>query len=261
MFINKEKENHSISLLCEVLEIKRSTYYKYRNTKDPDYTMYLHIKEEFDKSKGTYGYRRVTIALNNKWGKKINEKKVRRIMRKYGIKPKYVKRYKYNVDRKVLIGNVQPDLIKRNFNQEGWVTDITYLLWGNKRAYLSTILDLKTRDVISYKLSRKNDIKLVMDTLIEAIGKRKDLNGLILHSDRGYQYTSNIYRNVCISNGILVSHCRKGNPLDNSIIENFHSLLKKETLHNNDYASIKKYIQSVEDWIYFYNNSRIRLHK
>jgi transposase InsO family protein len=243
------------------LEIKRSTYYKYRNTEDSDYELYKTIKNVFEESKGTYGYRRITIALNKKSDTRINEKKIRRVMRKYGIRPKYVKRYKHNIDRKVLVGNVQPDLLKRNFNQEGWVTDITYLVWGNKRAYLSTILDLKTRDVVSYRISRKNDLKLVMDTLNEAISKRKDPNGLILHSDRGFQYTSNEYRNICLSNRIQISHSRKGNPLDNSIIENFHSILKKETLHNNEYTDIKKYIQSVEDWIYFYNNQRIRLKK
>ena len=94
MFINKESCNHSISLLCEVLEIKRSTYYKYKNKVDSDYNDYLIIKKVFNDSKQTYGYRRVTIALQRKLGLVISEKKVRRIMRKYNIKPNYVKKYK-----------------------------------------------------------------------------------------------------------------------------------------------------------------------
>lgn len=241
--------------------MKRSTYYKYKDTLDRDYEDYKLIKKIFDDSRQTYGYRRVTIALKEILGLMINEKKVRRIMRKYRLQPNYVRKFKVNYNRRRHEENIQVDLLKRNFNQPGWVTDITYLMWGHRRAYLSTILDLETRDVVAYKISRRNDIKLVMDTLNQAISKKKDPSGLVLHSDQGFQYTSHEYRNVCISNGILISHSRKANPLDNSIIENFHSLLKKETLYNNDYDNIKKYIQSVHEWIYFYNNSRIRLKK
>lgn len=243
-----------------MLEISTSTYYKYRKAADNDYGVYALIKEQFKASKRTYGYRRVTIALRREYGLCINEKKVRRIMRKYGVKPRYIKNTKYRRDnRKRHEENVRPDLLRRNFNQTGWVTDITYLIWNNKRAYLSTILDLDTRNVISYKISNRNDMLIVLDTLTEAVGKIKDPSGLILHSDQGFQYTSHEYRRVCISKGILVSHSRKANPLDNSIIENFHSLLKKEVLYNNEFKDIKKYIQAVHDWIYFYNNSRIRL--
>lgn len=259
MFINRERKNHTVTLLCEVLEISKSSYYKYRDTVDEDYDTYLLIKEQFKQSKRTYGYRRMTTALRNAYGLYINEKKVRRIMRKYRIKPRYVKN-RYVADmRKRRKENIKPDLLKRQFNQRGWVTDITYLIWNNKRAYLSTIIDLETRNVVSYRISNRNDMKLVIDTVNEAISKTKDLSGLILHSDQGFQYTSYEYRNVCTSNGILVSHSRKANPLDNSIIENFHSLMKKEVLYNNDFEDIKKYIQAVHDWIYFYNSSRIRL--
>lgn len=94
-----------------------------------------------------------------------------------------------------------------------------------------------------------------MDTLREAIkmSKEKDLNGLFLHSDQGFQYLSTEYKVICESNGIIISHSRKGNPLDNAIIESFHSILKKETLYNNDITSLKDYVQLVHEWMIYYN--------
>ena len=102
------------------------------------------------------------------------------------------------------------------------MTDITYLIWQQKRAYVTTILDLQSRDIVAFVISHRNDIKLVLDTLYQALDKKKDPNGLILHSDQGFQYTTYEYLKVCTAHGLLVSHSRKANPLDNSIIENFH---------------------------------------
>jgi transposase InsO family protein len=97
--------------------------------------------------------------------------------------------------------------------------------------------------------------------LYQALDKKKDPNGLILHSDQGFQYTTYEYLKVCTAHGLLVSHSRKANPLDNSIIENLHSLLKKEVLYNHEFSSFEKVIQAVSDWMTFYNTSRLRLKK
>ena len=98
-----------------------------------------------------------------------------------------------------------------------------------------------------------------MDTLNEALAKRKDVHGLILHSDQGFQYTSNEYKTICAGKDILISMSAKGTPVDNSPIENWHSLLKKEVLYNNNITSLSQYITLVEDWIEFYNTSRISI--
>ena len=246
--------------MCEVLEISRSTYYKYRNTEDPDYSDYLLYKEIFDKYKKTYGYRRVYDELTDEYGLVINHKKVARIMRKYGITPEYIKKLKPNYNRKYHKENAREDQLKRNFKQRGWVTDITYLqlMRNGKRAYLSTILDLETRNWVAYRISNKMDKAFVIDTLTEAISKTKDLNGLVLHSDQGFQYLTTEYKLICESHGITISHSRKGNPLDNAVIESFHSILKKETLYNNSITTLKEYIQLVHDWMFFYNTNRRR---
>jgi len=247
--------------MCAVLEISKRTYYKYRNAEDKDYYDYLIIKEIFDDSKGTYGYRRITEGLKIEYGVIFNHKKVQRIMKKYHLMPKYHK--KLNKTKYIRIeSNVMPNLLKRNFKatkiNQKWTTDITYLIYKDKRLYLSTILDLYDKKVVAYHISKFNDLNIVINTLNEAIAKRKDVTGLILHSDQGYQYTSYEYKAICKSNNIQISMSRKGTPIDDSPMESFHGILKKETLYNNDISSIQEYQALVEDWILFYNTTRLK---
>ena len=249
--------------MCAVLEISPKTYYKYRNKEDPDYYDYLIIKEVFDESKVTYGYRRFAEGIKIKYeGVVMNGKKVLRIMKKYNLIPEYVRKSKKKNKNERIEDNVKPNLLNRNFNTDVpnkvWNTDVTYLIFKGSRAYLSTIIDLYDRKVVAYKVSKHNDNRLVMDTLNEALSKRKDVSGLILHSDQGFQYTSYEYKAICESNGITISMARKGTPIDDSPIESWHSLLKKETLYNNNITSLEEYIQLVEEWIEFYNTTRIK---
>ena len=244
--------------MFSVLDIAKRTYYRYRNSEDKDYYDYVLIKEIFEDSKRTYGYRRVCEGLLVKYGVTFNHKKVARIMQKYNLKPEYIKRIRPN-NYKRIESNVKPNLIKRNFNvaspNKVWTTDITYLIYNNKRLYLSTILDLYDRKVVAYKISKFNNNQLVINTLNEAIAKRKNAYGTILHSDQGYQYTSYEYKAICESNGIQISMSRKGTPIDDSPMESFHGILKKETLYNNDIKNINEY--QVE----FYNTKRLKNRK
>jgi transposase InsO family protein len=250
--------------MCAVLEISKRTYYKYRNVEDKDYYDYLIIKKIFEESKGTYGYRRITEGLKIKYGVIFNHKKVQRIMNKYYMMPKYHKKLNKKKYKRIE-ANVMPNLLKRDFNaskiNQKWTTDITYLIYKDKRLYLSTILDLYDRKVVAYQISKFNDINIVIKTLNEAIAKRKDVSGLILHSDQGFQYTSYEYKAICKSNNIQISMSRKGTPIDDSPMESFHGILKKETLYNNEISSIQEYQALVEDWILFYNTSRIKSKK
>ena len=249
--------------MCKCLGITRQNYYKYKDTVDKDYFDYLEIKRVFEEGKELYGARRIKKALLIDTGWVINIKKIRRIMRKYDLKVKYHKVFRTNQNKKRIEENVKPNLVKRNFNAEHinqkWSTDITYIIYNGKRAYLSSIMDLYTRNIIAYKISYHMDNKLVIDTLKEAIRKQKDVYGVILHSDQGFQYTSNEYKAICESNGIIISMSPKGSPVDNSPIESFHSNLKRETLRSYNITSLKQYIQLVKDWILFYNTNRIRL--
>jgi len=247
--------------MFSVLDIAKRTYYRYRNSEDKDYYDYLLIKEIFEESKKTYGYRRVCEGLLVKYGVTFNHKKAARIMRKYNLKPEYMKRIKHSTYKRIE-QNVKPDLVKRRFNVNKsnhiWVTDVTYLTFNNKRAYLSTILDLHDRSIVAYVISKFNNIHIVTDTLNQAIAKRKDVQNLIIHSDQGFQYTSFEYKAVCESQGIQISMSRKGTPLDDSPMESFHGILKKETLYNNDITDLNEYIALVEDWLQFYNTTRLK---
>ena len=135
------------------------------------------------------------------------------------------------------------------------------IIYKDKRLYLSTILDLYDRKVVAYQISKFNDINIVINTLNEAIAKRKDVQGTIIHSDQGFQYTSYEYKAICESNGIQISMLRKCTPIDDSPMESFHGILKKETLYNNDITSIEEYQAIVEDWLEFYNTTRIKNRK
>lgn len=242
--------------MCEVLEISPKTYYKYRNVPDKDYGDYKLIRKIFNQSLRTYGYRRITEEIREKYGLVYNSKKVLRIMNKYGIVPLYIKNQQRNYSKERTDKFVKPNLLQRDFNQKGWVTDVTYLDYVGKRSFLSTILDLQTRKIVSYQISERNDNKLVLDTLHKALKIIKDPSGLVLHSDQGYQYFSTEYQTVCASKGILISMSRKGTPLDNAVIESFHSILKKETLYNNDIKSHEEYIKLIKSWLRFYNTKR-----
>jgi transposase InsO family protein len=183
-------------------------------------------------------------------------------MKKYGLKPEYIKRIRPNYSYKRIEENVQQNLVQRKFKTKGlnqiWCTDITYLIWNNKRAYLSSIIDLYDRHVVAHKISKFNNLKIVVDTVNEAFNKQRDVHGLIIHSDQGFQYTSHQYKALCSSKGVLISMSRKGTPIDDSPIESWHGILKKETLYNNNITSLEHYIQLVEEWISFYNSTRIK---
>ena len=185
-------------------------------------------------------------------------------MLKYGLKPEYIKRIRNSGGYKKIQENVRPNLVKRNFNTEKnqiWCTVVTYLTFGNKRAYLSTIIDLYERRVVAYKISRFNNLQFVIETLNGAIQKEGNIKGLILHSDQSSQYTSNQYKEICLANGIQMSMSRKGTTIDNSPMESWHGILKKETLYNNQIKSLDEYIYLVEDWIIFYNTKRLKNRK
>lgn len=153
-------------------------------------------------------------------------------MKKYNLMAEYIRKSKKKNKNERIEDNVKPNLLNRNFTtgalNKVWDTDVTYLIFKGSRTYLSTIIDLYDRHVVAYKISKHNDNKLVMDTLNEALDKEKDVHGLIIHSDQGFQYTSYEYKVICESNGIRISVSRKGTPIDDSPIESWHALLKRK---------------------------------
>lgn len=240
----------------------RSTYYYYVK-KINQLDKYANIKEEiitiFHENQGRYGYRRITMELHNR-GYLINHKTVQRLMSVLNLKCMVrIKKYR---SYKGTIGKIAPNLIERNFvatapNQK-WTTDITeFSLFGSK-LYLSPILDMYNSEIISYSISERPVLEQVMDMLDKAFEKTPNDIELIFHSDQGWQYQHKQYQKRLKDKGIQQSMSRKGNCLDNSIMENFFGLLKSELLYLRTFKSIEEFKTELEKYIYYYNNKRIK---
>lgn len=262
IFINVYKNEYSLKSLCNALEISPRTYYRNKDKEDSDDEDVTLIYKVFNNSMKTYGYRRVAQALKEDYGVIMNKKKVARLMHKYHIIPRYASNRRPNNTKKRIECNVKANLLKRQFNVDApdkvWVTDVTYLRVKGKTWYLSTIMDLYDRSIVSFKIHFCNNLELVLQTLGWARLVRYNAKDVIIHSDQGFQYTSYEYQNMCRRYSFQISMSRKGTPLDNAVIESFHGRLKTETIHNNDIHSVEELKSMVIDWIDFYDRQRIK---
>ena len=242
--------------------MSRSTYYYYvKKSKHTD--KYASIKKEiidiYHENQGRYGYRRITMELHNR-GYVINHKTVQRLMKTLNIKCMVrIKKYR---SYKGEIGKVAPNLIQRDFKatapNQKWTTDITEFSLFGKKLYLSPILDMYNSEIISYNISERPTLHQVMDMLDKAFDKLPDNTHLVFHSDQGWQYQHKTYQYRLKEKGIKQSMSRKGNCLDNSIMENFFGLLKSELLYLKEFKSIEEFKNELERYIYYYNNKRIK---
>lgn len=198
-------------------------------------------------------------------GYSISEKRVQKLMRELGIQSIIRKKYRPTSSAKS-VTKERPNLLKRDFTakklNQKWVTDITYIYTlSDSWCYLSSILDLKSRKIISWKLSKNMDTQLVLDTLEGALTTRVISDNLILHSDQGSQYTSNAYNKYLEEHEISHSYSEKGCPYDNSCIESFHATLKKECIYAENSMGYKDFdscYQSLFQYIEGFYNSRRR---
>lgn len=257
------RHEHKISLLIEVSGLPRSTYYYYTKHRT-DEDKYNEIKEQITtihhENKGRYGYRRITAELHNR-GYVINHKTVQRLMKQLGIIC-MVRMKKYR-SYKGEIGKIAQNLLERNFYAERpntkWVTDVTEFSLFGRKLYLSPILDLYSENLVSYTISERPVLRMVTEMLEKAFETIPDDTNLILHSDQGWQYQHKQYQRMLNAKGIQQSMSRKGNCLDNAVIENFFGLLKSELLYLQEFDSIEQFRTELEDYLDYYNNHRIKL--
>lgn len=157
-----------------------------------------------------------------------------------------------------------PDLLQRNFTasrpNRKWVTDITYIQYGNTTKYLSTILDLYNNEIVAYKLYDHQQTPLVIDTLQAALEARNYPEDVLIHSDQGSVYTSYTYQDFIKRNDLVSSMSRRGNCWDNAVIESFHSNLKSEEFQYVKFYSLTDHEvgQRVDDYLNYYNEERIQ---
>ncbi len=217
------------------------------------------IRQIFSENRGRYGYRRITLELHNR-GYYINHKTVQKLMKQCGLKCE-IRRRKYR-SYKGEVGKVAPNIISRNFKadkpNQKWTTDVTEFAIKDQKIYLSPILDMFNGEIVSYSISRHPTFKQITDMLDKAFKKIPDDTGLILHSDQGWQYQMKIYQWRLKEKGIIQSMSRKGNCLDNSVMENFFGLLKTEMFYKHKFDSAEQLINEIENYIDYYNNKRIK---
>ena len=214
----------------------------------------------YDKHHGRYGYRRITAQLRNE-GTDINHKTVQKLMGQMGLKAKR-KRQHYR-SYKGELGKIAPNVINRNFHttapDQKWATDVTQVKIKDRWVYLSPILDMFNGEIVSYTISNHPDLKMVMIMLDKAFKKRNVNGGLIFHSDQGWHYQHKRYQKALEDRNIIQSMSRKGNCLDNAMMENFFGLMKNELLYLQEWDSVDQFKTALRNYIRYYNNDRIKL--
>lgn len=242
--------------------LPRATYYyhaKRRMQPDKHSEIKEQITEIYTENKGRYGYRRITDALRNR-GYNANHKTVQRLMKQLGIVCR-VRMKKYR-SYKGEVGKIAPNLLERNFEvaapNQKWVTDVTEFSLFGQKLYLSPIMDLCSRDIVSYTISDRPVLSMVTEMLDKAFENIPNDTQLILHSDQCWQYQHKRYQEMLAEKGIRQSMSRKGNCLDNAVIENFFGLLKSELLYLQVFDSVEHFKAELIDYLDYYNNRRIK---
>lgn len=213
----------------------------------------------YHQHKGRYGYRRITTSLK-KNGMAINHKRVARIMNECGLKSLVrIKKYRSYKGQQ---GKIARNRLKRNFEaikpNQKWVTDVTEFAVAGKKLYFSPILDLYNGEIVSYNISQRPNFYQILDMLKKAFIRLPSKARPILHSDQGWQYQMKEYQEILRKRKIKQSMSRKGNCLDNAVMENFFGILKSEMFYTKKFNTIDSLQKEIIDYIDYYNNDRIK---
>ncbi|GAA3597300.1 IS3 family transposase [Streptomyces osmaniensis] len=266
-FVDDHRATQQVKRLCEVLELNRSSYYKWLSGQQAraarqhrDRVLAEKIREVHGESGGAYGSPRVTAELKEK-GLPVNEKRVARVMRAFSIAGIRLRR-RVRTTAPDPAATLVPDLFQRDFTspEPGWkyMGDITYLpLAGGEFLYLATVLDCFSRRVVGWSIADHMRTDLVADALRMAARTRGGLDGSLFHSDHGAQYGSRAFADLCIQLGVARSMGAVGTSADNAACESFHASLKRETLQGaHDYSDATTCRRTVFAWLTRYNTHR-----
>lgn len=260
---------HSISTLCRVLRVNRSTYYKFLNHKpsareNENASIRSLILEIYEASDKRLGAHKIQICLQRDYCIHISVGRVYRLMKTMNL-PK-MSTIKPPRPKNISVKDIScKNILPQNFDQPEpnlvWVCDFTYIRAAGRFYYLCVILDLFSRKVIAYRVAPKMDRFLAINTLYDAIAVRNPPNGLIFHSDQGAQFTSADFRKVLDQCNFIQSFSSKGHPYDNAVIECFFKYLKKEETNRRSYQSLHQLQLSLFSYIHrFYNSTRPHSH-
>lgn len=262
------EDGYAITEICDILELNRSSYYKWthrvKSSRELENESLLHeIGLIYAEHNGSYGYRRIADEYNATHKNQYNLKRFYRLIHIVGLlavirrkRPAY-QRSKPEITAENILNR---DFTASNINEK-WCTDVTEMKYGSgcEKAYLSAILDLKSRDIVSFAIGRSNNNHLVFKTLDLAIQKHPDAHPLF-HSDRGFQYTSKQFKEKLDKQNMQQSMSRVGKCIDNGPMEGFWGILKCEMYYLNHFDTYEELNEAVEKFIYYYNHQR-RQHK
>lgn len=262
--IYSHREEYPIRVMCRYFGVSKSGYYDYVKRigrMEKDALLAEKIRQQQVHCFQTYGYRRMHIWLEQQ-GVHHNPKTILRVMKKYGLLAEIRRRRKWqNLGQQI---HRYENLLNRQFSADRpnskWVTDISYIHTKEGILYLSMIRDLFDNSIVAYKTAASQTVNLVLDTIRLAMRreKKKVAAELQLHSDQGFQYTSQAYFKLTQSYRITPSMSRRGNPYDNVMAENFFSILKTECIYRHKPASLREANAMIDRYIDFYNNERIQ---
>ena len=263
--IYRHRMEYPVCRMCRFFDVSRSGYYNFvRRMGKPEKDAGLAevIAQQRKRSFRTYGYRRMWLWLERQ-GIHRNPKTVLRIMKKYGLLSEIRRRKRWTQMGQQV--HKYENLLNREFHADRpnskWVTDISYIHTKQGVLYLSMIRDLYDGSIVAYKTGTQQTVNLVLDTIRLAMKREKKRVAakLHLHSDQGFQYTSQAYFNLTQEYGITPSMSRRGNCYDNAMAENFFSILKTECIYRHKPASFQEANDMIDRFIYFYNHERIQL--
>lgn len=263
--IHRHQKEYPISVMCRFFGVSRSGYYAFihrMGRPEKDAALAEEIRRQQERSYHSYGYRRMHLSLAKR-GIVRNPKTILRIMKKYDLLSEIRRRRKWiNMGQQL---HRYENLLNRQFTADRpnhkWVTDISYIHTKQGVLYLSMIRDLYDNSIVAYKTGTEQTINLVLDTIRLAMRqeKKKVAAELQLHSDQGFQYTSQAYFKLTQRYGITPSMSRRGNCYDNAMAENFFSILKTECIYRHKPSSFREANDMIDRYIFFYNRERIQL--
>ena len=262
--IYRHRTEYPVVVMCAFFGVSRSGYYAFVHRlgrPEKDAALAELIAQQRKRSFGTYGYRRMWLWLKTQ-NIFHNPKTVLRIMKKYDLLSEIRRRRKWQQMRQQV--HKYANLLNRDFHADRpnkkWVTDISYIHTREGVLYLSMIRDLYDNSIVAYKTGTRQTVNLVLDTIRLAMKKEKKRVAaeLQLHSDQGFQYTSQAYFKLTQSYGITLSMSRKGNPYDNAMAENFFSILKTECIYRHKPKTFQEANDLIDRYIHFYNHKRIQ---
>ena len=265
-FIDAQKARYPVTKLCKVLDVSESGYHSWRKRPPSKRTtenerITTHIKASFKKSRDTYGSPRLTDDLRDN-GVKAGGHRVAKLMREAGIRAKKPPRWKKTTNSNHDLPRA-PNIVERRWDELAtapnklWVSDLTYIWTWAGWVYLVVFLDVFSRKVVGWKVDETMEAHVVTDALKMAMARRLPTSGLILHSDQGSQYASNLYRTLIEENGFQRSMSRKGDCWDNAIAESFFATIKGDLLDRRSWATRAQVEAAIGEWIeVFYNGER-----